>query len=482
MRLFNVQLHSITRFGIGLTVLLTFVIAGCSGGTTTNTTTSVKSATLSSISITPASATISKGKTAMLTAVGTFSDGSIADISSTVTWSGADPAIAMVDRGIATGTTVGTTTVTAVLNGVVSPTADVTVTDAVLTGISIAPAAVSAPKGTTTVFTAIGAYSDGTSGNISGSVTWASSNIAVATVNASGIATGLSLGTTSLTASLNGITSNISTLNVTAPVLTGIAITPVSVTLAKGQTANMVATGIYSDGSTAAITDIVSWTAADPSTATVGNTTGIVTGVATGGSAVTAYSNGVSSPAAPVTVTPAALTGITVTPDNFSMPVGIGAVFTATGTFTDGTTGNISGSVIWTYGNPPVVTDHGVGLVTGAMIGSTSVSASMSGVTSNTASLQVTRHVVTSITSIASLSGPTVAVGSYIYLTASGNYSDGLAWSSFSLEAPATWSSFDPAKATVSSAGRVTGVEVGTTMISVTADGAAYSIPVVVTP
>ena len=175
--------HFATRSTLGLIGLLIAVLAGC--GNETNSTTPAAaqmSVTLASITVMPASATVSKGEAANLTAIGTFSDGSIVDVTNMATWTATEPAVATARRGIATGTAVGATKITAALNGIDSSPVAITVTAAVLTEISVAPTPISIAKGGTTPLTATGAYSDGTIGNISGSVTWASSNIAAATV------------------------------------------------------------------------------------------------------------------------------------------------------------------------------------------------------------------------------------------------------------------------------------------------------------
>jgi hypothetical protein len=79
--------------------------------------------TLSSISITPANASIINGTTVQLTATGTYSDSSSQDLTSQVTWSAFDPAIATIDTaGLVSSAGNGTTTVSASFNNVVGTT------------------------------------------------------------------------------------------------------------------------------------------------------------------------------------------------------------------------------------------------------------------------------------------------------------------------------------------------------------------------
>ena len=86
-----------------------------------------------------------------------------------------------------------------------------------LTSISVAPGSGSIEEGQTQQFTATGTFSDSTTSDLTATATWSSSNTAVATINASGLATGGLAGTTNISASQDGVTSNIATLTVTAP-------------------------------------------------------------------------------------------------------------------------------------------------------------------------------------------------------------------------------------------------------------------------
>ena len=80
-------------------------------------------------------------------------------------------------------------------------------------------------KGSTQQFVATGYYSDGTWQTLTPSVTWNSSTPTIASINASGQATGLAIGSTNITASTGGITSLPVTLHVMQAKLISIAIT-----------------------------------------------------------------------------------------------------------------------------------------------------------------------------------------------------------------------------------------------------------------
>src|SRR5207302_7183948 len=110
--------------------------------------------------------------------------------------------------GLATGTGIGSTNITAAQSGVTSNTLVLTVTAATLQSISISATTASIAKGATTQFTATGTFSDGSTQNLTTSVAWASSNASAATISASGLATGTGIGSTNITAAQSGVTSN----------------------------------------------------------------------------------------------------------------------------------------------------------------------------------------------------------------------------------------------------------------------------------
>ena len=67
---------------------------------------------------------------------------------------------------------------------------------------------------------------------------------------AGGVATGVGVGTSNITASLGGVTSPVDVLTVTAATMQSIAVTPANPSIVKGGTQQFTATGTYSDSST----------------------------------------------------------------------------------------------------------------------------------------------------------------------------------------------------------------------------------------
>jgi hypothetical protein len=94
------------------------------------------------------------------------------------------------------------------------------VTAAVLQSVAVSPAPASVPAGLTQQFTATGHYSDNSTQTLTTSVTWSSSNTGIATINSSGLATGVVTGgPVTITAALSGISGTAQlTVNPVIPV------------------------------------------------------------------------------------------------------------------------------------------------------------------------------------------------------------------------------------------------------------------------
>ena len=257
----------------------------------------------------------------------------------------------------------------------------------VLSSIVVTPSTPSIPKGAAQQFTAVGTFTDGASDNITNDVTWSSSNTGVATISNSagskGLATAVAAsGSTNIRASMGGKTSNAGTLTVTAPVLQSIAVNPGAVSLPKGTSQQFTAMGTLTDGTTASITDTATWTSSNPSVATVSNAAGskgLATSVSSGGNSQIKAAQGGQEGTATVTATPPVLQSIAVSPSAASIPKGGAQQFSAVGTLTDGTTGNLTNTAAWNSSNTSVATVNASGLATGLNPGTSQIKASQSG-------------------------------------------------------------------------------------------------------
>ena len=90
---------------------------------------------------------------------------------------------------------------------VLSATPPVPVT---LSSMTVAPANSTITTGGSQQFTATGFYSNGTSQDLTSQVTWASADTGVATITGTGLSSGVSAGSSTITATLNGVTGSTS--------------------------------------------------------------------------------------------------------------------------------------------------------------------------------------------------------------------------------------------------------------------------------
>ncbi|MEZ8638223.1 Ig-like domain-containing protein [Vibrio cyclitrophicus] len=163
-------------------------------------------------------------------------------------------------------------------------------------------------KGNKHTFIAIGHYSDHSSKVLTDLSIWRSSNENVGYFVESGKLIGKALGVLKITATKDNVTSNTVSVEVSAAVITAIAVTPPSVSVAKGQLTPLMATATYSDTTSSDVSDSVTWTSDDLSTATV-TPTGFLSGVNVGQTTITAIKDGVTSNTVSVDVYTCTITG-----------------------------------------------------------------------------------------------------------------------------------------------------------------------------
>lgn len=353
----------------------------------------VTDAVLLAVSVDPAAASLPRGLTRQLTATGEYSDGTLFALTSGIAWASSDPGIADVDGGgVVSALAPGgpaTITVTEIASGQ-SAAASIEVTDAVLLSVSIAPAELALPSGLTRQLTATGNYSDGTTAPLDSGLTWTSGDLRVATV-AGGLVTAVAPGgpiSISIAEPSSGATGSAS-VTVTSAVIQSVSVAPSPLSLARGSSRQLTATGTYSDGTTMALTSGLTWRSSDSAIATVTGA-GLVTARAVGGPIVVTVTdaNGASADAS-VTVGMPALASLAVSPGAANLPAADSRQFRCTGTYSDGTTQPLPAGLAWATGDAGVATVSASGLVSAVSPGSTYVQASSEGIRSNRAKLRV---------------------------------------------------------------------------------------------
>jgi len=249
-------------------------------------------------------------------------------------------------------------------------------------------------------------------------VTWTSSNPSVASIDSNGLATTLAAGTTTITATVGTFTDS-SVITVGAAHLQTITLTPTNVTMASGTQQQFTAVGNFDDGSTQVLTPAL-WSSSSTSVLTI-DQNGLALAVGPGTSTVSVTSGTVSASTS-VTVSTATLVSLAIAPANSSMPDDATKQFSATGTFSDNSTQDITQSVLWSSSTPTVATITNVGLVSSLSTGTTTITA-MLGSVNNSTTLTVSN--VTLVSIAISPSNGRVQKGTSLKFTAVGTYSDG---------------------------------------------------------
>ena len=315
----------------------------------------VSDSTIKSLAVGPSNSAIAAGTAQNLMALGTFSDSSGTfqqDISSASAWASDNTGIATVAyasglQELATGVAMGTADISASFSdahgNLATASAPLNVSNAQLSGISVAPGTASVTSGGGRQYVATAAFSDGTQQDVTMLADWSATNGAVAAVSSFGYASAVGPGQTSVSATLNSQTGSSSLLvnpgalsridicaaTVSNPLSNCPPLDPVTppppISFAKQVPYGLIAIGTFADGSRQDLTSSVQWSSGSPAVATVSNDPGIpgyvtgvtwqgvVTGLAAGTVNITATAGGVSGVAS-VIVTAATPQFMTVTP------------------------------------------------------------------------------------------------------------------------------------------------------------------------
>jgi len=471
-----------------------------------------------SIQISPDSASLtSVGQTVQFEVFGeilTGNEGSVGELTNQATWSSSSPDVATINAaGLAKAVSAGTTTITATLSsttsGVLVATATLTVAAGAvprdLSSITIIPSSQNVSNiGEQIQFDAVGNFNaPPTTVELTAAtnppVTWSSSDKAIATISASGLATGVSAGTVTITATATAPVSGstiigTATLTVSATAvqrdLVSITIIPNTQTLSSvGALAQFTAIGNYSGSPTTVelTAQQVTWGTSDVTVATI-NAAGLATSVSGGTATITATATAPVSGAtivgvATLTVTiPTTvqrdLTSITIIPSSQNVTtVGEGVQFTAVGNYNASPSTVVlgAGQVTWKSTDTSVATINATGVATAVNAGTATITATatapVSGATIiGTATLNSSAAAVprdlTSITIIPSSQSVT-SVGETTQFEAIGNYSANP--ETVNITDQVTWNSSDTTVATINAAGLATAASAGSTTITATA-------------
>jgi len=435
-------------------------------------------ARLVAIAVQPATFSLNIGNTLQYAVIGRFDNNTTRDITAASTFTATTPAIATITTaGLATARTQGTTTIVATSGGL-SANAALTVLPATVVSLALTPATTTFQVGATRQLAVAATYSDGNIVDVTASSTFVSGTPAFVSVSNTGLMTAVAPGTSSLTASFGGNTTNTVQATVTPVTIASIAVTPVTASVTVGATQQFTATATYSDNTTAVITTTAAWTSGNTAVATVLNT-GVATGLTVGTTTITATAGGHSG-SGTLTVTPPiiapvpVITSLALTPATSTLQIGATRQLAAIASYSDGTTVDVTATSTFVSSNPAFVTISNGALLTGVAAGSSTLTASFAG---QTATAQATTTAAT-ITSIAvDPATATIAVGATQQYNAIATYSDS---TTAIITSSVTWTSGNNAIATVNN-GVATGISAGTTTVTATSGSQSGSSTVIVT-
>ncbi len=251
--------------------------------------------------------------------------------------------------------------------------------------------------------------------------------------------------------------------NIIAATPTRVVVAPSSASVAVGGTQRLLAT-LYDQNNNVMSGYSMAWSTSDQSIATV-SSAGVATGVGAGNATISAVAGGVTGTAS-ITVTATTVTRVQLTPAAATVDVGSTTTLTATGY--DAQNAVVPGrQAAFSSSNNSAATVSSAGVVTGVAAGSATISGTIDGAT-GTSTITVRAPGSGAVQSVTVVPSPvSVILGSTSALTAvakdaQGNVITGRA---------VTWSSATTSVATVNASGVVTGVAIGTAVISATIDG-----------
>ena len=434
------------------------------GSVAGSTSVTVTAPSITSISVTPDDMTLAIGVGQQYTASAIYSDGSIQDLVTGVTWTSSDTSVATVDaNGLATTLAAGTTTITATV-GTFTDSSVITVVSAHLQSITLTPTSVTMAPGTQQQFTATGNFDDGST-QVLTSALWSSSSTSVLAIDADGL--GLAVGPGSSTVSVvSGTVSANTSVTVTSAKLVSLAIAPVNSSMPDDATKQFSAIGTFDDNSTQDMTQSVLWSSSTPGVATITNL-GLVTSLSPGSTTITAMLGAVSN-STTLTVSTVKLVSITISPANGRVQKGTSLKFTATGNYSDGSTAKLA-NVTWRSSKNNLANMRGSGILHAKKAGTLTVTASASGITGST-SLTIGTGTLVSVD--ITPANPTVAAGGTQQFIALGTFSDS---TTQDVSINSHWSSTISGVATIANApvnaGLATTKTTGTTTIGVNHGG-----------
>ncbi len=411
------------------------------------------------VSLSSSTLTIGMGATQQLTATVTPRNAT----NSALSWKSSNSSVATVSTsGLVAGAAIGTATITVTTSdgGYAATCAVTVVVPVAVTGITISQSSLTIAIGGTAQLNTVIAPSGATDT----SVAWTSSDTTVAAVSPTGLVSAIKVGTATVTVKTadGGFTAScVVTVNPVS--VTGVSLNPSSASVAIGKTQQLTAALVPANATNTALT----WSSSAGAVATV-SSAGLVTGVASGTAiiTVTTADGGFTATSTITVTTTVAVTGVSL--ETTSVGLLTGKTLQLTATMSPGAATNKT--VTWSSSNSSVASVSTSGLVTGVAVGSATITVTTAdgGYTASClVSVTVGPVSVTSV-SLSPIPPSYLEVGQTYQLAAA-------IYPSNATNQSVTWTSSNTAIATVSSTGLVTGIALGSAMITVTTNDGYYT-------
>ncbi len=253
----------------------------------------------------------------------------------------------------------------------------------------------------------------------------------------------------------------------TEATLTTIELRSDSSTIAKGTSSQLSATGIYTDASTQDLTSQVTWSVSDSAILTV-DENGQASGQTSGSVVITASFASIEN-TINLSVSPATLTSLTLSPLNVTIASGTSSQLSASGRFSDGSIQDLTSQSTWQSSNQAIVSVSALGMLEGLSQGSSTITATNG---STTGSVTITVSPATLSQIEVNLDKSEIALGTGVQAYATGIFSDN---TTQDLTNQVTWVSSNTTVATILSqtadSGWVESQQVGLTQLSASYSG-----------
>jgi trimeric autotransporter adhesin len=413
------------------------------------------------------------------------------DVTGDVDWSlEGDPVGQMKAPGVVYTDAAGTAQVVAQMNGqrvevsltVIAPEADVI-------AIQVEPQGITVPEGFAVPVQLLAFYSDGQVREVSDIADWSSLAPSLVRVDFNDFGApllfGLAVGAGDVRATFGAFSADVA-VTVEAASLEQIDIVPATAFVPAGSTNALEAIGRFSDGTYLNVTDGVVWESSNLQVATISNDSGakgIVTGLAEGEVEISAISvGGEATGVAQLTVTPAEIISLDITPALIELAAGLSITVRASAVLTNQDAIDVTQEAIWAVAEPDMAfLSGGTGFLPlrleTVVPGETVLTATYAGVTAE-AQVSISAAVLEAVE--LEPQDLVMSAGTDRQLIFTGTYSDG---EHNNINANATWTTSDPeiAVVTESPPGRVSSQTPGTSTIMASFAGLSATTEVTVT-